>query len=100
MAEIVARYFGSIERLANASKEELLSIPTVGPKIADSIIAFFKQEENRRVIKRLGKAGVRLEEEVVKPNILPLAGQEFVITGKLETFTRQEAEAQIKALGG
>jgi len=100
MAQILARHFGSIDKLANASGEELLSIPTVGPKLADSIIAFFRQKENLDIIERLREAGVRLEEEAVKPEELPLAGQEFVITGRLETFTRQEAEAQVKALGG
>jgi len=100
MAEILAQQFGSIDRLANASQEELLSIPTVGPKIAESIITFFRQEENRRIIERLKEAGVRLEEEAIKPQELPLAGQEFVVTGRLEAFSRQEAEARIKALGG
>jgi len=100
MAGLLANHFGSIDKLADASGEELLSIPTVGPKLADSIIAFFRQERNRSLLKRLRKAGVRLEEEAVKPEELPLAGQEFVITGRLEAFTRQEAEARIKALGG
>jgi DNA ligase (NAD+) len=100
MAELLAKHFGSIDRLASASPEELLSIATVGPKIADSIITFFRQEENRRLIARLKEAGVRLEEEAVKPEELPLAGQEFVVTGRLEAFSRQEAEARIKALGG
>jgi len=99
-AEILAGEFHSLEALANASRERLMSIPTIGPKIADSIIAFFRQEENRRIIDRLRKAGVRLEEEVAKPEELPLAGQEFVITGRLEAFSRQEAEARVKALGG
>jgi len=100
MAELVAKNFDSIDRLQNASGEELLSIPTVGPKITDSIIAFFRQEENKKIIKRLREAGVRLEEKAVRPEELPLAGQEFVITGRLETSSRQEAEARIKALGG
>ncbi|MCL0057460.1 NAD-dependent DNA ligase LigA, partial [Dehalococcoidales bacterium] len=100
MAEILAKHFGSIDGLARASREELLSIPTVGPKIADSIIAFFREEENRHIIKRLKEVGVRLEEAVTKPEALPLAGMEFVITGRLKAFTRQEAEAKIKALGG
>jgi len=100
MAGLLANHFGSIDKLADASGEELLSIPAVGPKLADSIIAFFRQEENRSLLKRLRKAGVRLEEEAVKPEELPLAGQEFVITGRLEAFSRQEAEAQVKALGG
>ncbi|GAH05334.1 unnamed protein product, partial [marine sediment metagenome] len=100
MAELLAKHFGSIDKLANASKEELLSIPTVGPKIAESIVAFFGQAENRSLLRRLRKAGVRLEEEAVTPEELPLTGQEFVITGRLETLARQEAEAQVKALGG
>ncbi len=100
MAQILARHFGSVDKLADASGEELLSIPTVGPKLADSIVAFFRQKENLDIIARLRKAGVRLEEEVVKLEELPLAGKEFVITGRLEASSRQEAEARIKALGG
>jgi len=100
MAEIIARHFASMDKLANASREELMSIPTVGPKIADSITAFFREEENQKIIERLRKAGVRLEEKKAKPEELPLAGLEFVITGRLEAFSRQEAETKIKALGG
>jgi len=100
MAQILAEHFSSIDKLANASREELLSIPAVGPKLADSIIAFFRQKENLNIIERLRKAGVRLEKEAAKPEDLPFAEQEFVITGRLEAFTRQEAEARIKALGG
>ena len=100
MAGILATHFNSIDKLAKASREELISIPTVGPKLADSVISFFRQKENRRIIDRLKKAGVRLEEEAVEPGELSLAGQEFVITGRLEAFSRQEAETRIKALGG
>jgi len=99
-AEILAREFHSIDELANASRERLMAIATIGPKIADSIVAFFKQEANRHIIKKLREVGVQLEEEVVKTEELPLAGMEFVITGHLEAFTRQEAETRIKALGG
>jgi DNA ligase (NAD+) len=100
MAEILAAEFHSLDALANASRERLMSIPTVGPKIAESIVAFFGQEENRNIIKRLKDAGVRLEEVAAEPEELPLAGQEFVITGRLESFAREEAEARVKALGG
>ncbi len=99
-AEILAKEFPSIGKLEKASKERLMSIPAIGPKIAESITAFFRQEENRDVIRRLKDAGVFPEETAAKPAELPLAGMEFVITGRLETFARPEAEARIKALGG
>ncbi len=100
MAELLAKEFHSIDNLAKASRDYLTNISTVGPKLADSIIVFFKQEENRNIINRLKMAGVRLEEEAAQPEELSLAGEEFVITGRLEAFSRQEAEARIKALGG
>lgn len=100
-AELLAEHFHSIDELAKATREQLMEIPSIGPKIADSIVAFFRQEQNRNIIEKLRQKGVRLEEkkkaEVQK---LPLDGLEFVITGRLESFTRQEAEAKIKALGG
>ena len=99
-AELLAEHFPSIDTLAKASQEELLSIPSIGPKIANSILSFFRQEQNRSIIENLRKAGVKLTAEVKKPVELPLAGLEFVITGRLENFTRQEAEAKIKAFGG
>jgi DNA ligase (NAD+) len=100
MAEILAREFGSLDGLASASRERLTSVATVGPKIADSIIAFFGQEENKNIIQRLKAAGVNPKEETAEPEELPLSGQEFVITGRLERFSRTGAEARIKALGG
>ena len=100
MAEILASHFGNIDALAKASRDELMDIEAVGPKIADSVLAFFRQEENQKIIQRLKDAGVKLEEKKAKPEELPLAGLEFVITGRLEAFTREEAEAKIKALGG
>jgi len=99
-AELLASHFGSIDRLAKASREELLEVSTIGPKIADSIHAFFSQEANLRVIEKLRKAGVRLEAEAPERKELPLLGQEFVLTGTLEAFSRSEAEARIKELGG
>jgi len=104
-AELLTQHFNSIDydnpdSLANASRERLTFIPTVGPKIADSIIAFFRQEANRDIIKRLKEAGIRLEEKAAKPAEQPLVGMEFVITGRLEGFSQPEAEARVKALGG
>jgi DNA ligase (NAD+) len=100
MAETLATEFRSIDALAGASRERLMSISAVGPKIADSIIAFFREDDNRHIIDELRKAGIKMEETTVKQENLPLSGKEFVITGILENFTRQEAEAKIKELGG
>jgi len=102
-AELLAEHFSSIDELAEASQEELSTIPSIGPRIAESIVAFFRQEGNRQIIEKLRKSGVKLETEKVetaKAEQLPLAGLEFVLTGKLESFTRSEAQARIKALGG
>ena len=102
-AELLAENFNSIKDLAKVSQEDLSNLPSIGPKIAESIVAFFRQEGNTQIIEKLRKAGVRLEREEVKeakPEELPLVGLEFVLTGKMESFSRSEAEAKIKALGG
>ncbi|MDY6833700.1 MAG: NAD-dependent DNA ligase LigA [Chloroflexota bacterium] len=99
-SELLARRFRNMRNLAQASQEELISIPSVGPKIAQSILAFFRQESNKRILERLASVGVRLEDEDVGDQQSLLADTEFVITGRLEGFTRQEAESLIKALGG
>lgn len=105
-AELLAEHFDSIDDLAKASEEDLPSIPSIGPKIAESIVAFFRQKGNIQIIEKLKKAKVKLEKgEVEKVGeglvpSLPLAGLEFVLTGKLESLSRPEAEAQIEALGG
>lgn len=101
MAERLIKRFNSVDELAVASYETLTAVPTIGPKIAESIIAFFKVEQNRLIIERLKAAGVQLAQEApTKSKALPLSGQEFVITGKLQSFSREEAEEKIKALGG
>ena len=64
--------------------------------LARSLSVFFPED----LIKKLRKAGVRLDESPTRPRELPLAGQEFVVTGRLEAFSRSEAEARIKELGG
>ncbi|MCX6010458.1 MAG: NAD-dependent DNA ligase LigA, partial [Chloroflexi bacterium] len=99
-AELLAEHYSSLDDLARTTPEKLQEIPSIGPKIADSIVAFFRQGQNKRIIEKLRKAGVKLEAEKAKRKDLPLAGLEFVITGTLEAFPRQDAEAKIKALGG
>ena len=100
-AEILANEFHSIDKLAKATMGDLSDIESIGPKIAESILAFFRQKANKEIIRKLKAAGVRLKEEATTaPAKLPLAGLEFVVTGRLEGFSRQEAEAKIKELGG
>ena len=79
-----------------------MEIPGVGPKIAQSIVAYFQDDGNLRSIERLRGAGIRLEEEGAprRERELPLAGRRFVVTGRLEGFSRTQAEARIKELGG
>jgi DNA ligase (NAD+) len=99
-ARVLAERFGSLEGLMAATEEELQEIPEIGPKIAASVVAFFAAEENREIVRRLERAGVRTREEVRVRGDLPLAGKTFVLTGALERFTRQEAERLITELGG
>jgi DNA ligase (NAD+) len=101
MAQLLASHFGSLDALARATREELMSVPTVGPKITDSILAYFGGEKNRRIIEKLRRAGVSLvAEREPERKALPLSGQQFVVTGALASFPRHEAEARIVALGG
>ena len=99
-AELLVNTFSSMDKLAEATEEELIDIPSVGPKIAESIVAFFRQRENQEIIHKLREAGVHMEQQASQPSEQPLAGQTFVLTGKLETLSRSDAEARIKALGG
>ncbi len=100
-AGLLIKHFKSLDNLMTANADELNQIPGIGPKIAESIISFFANPVNREIIQKLKKA------DVVPPQIetksaeeTPLAGLEFVITGRLDGFTREEAEARIRALGG
>ncbi len=84
-----------------ATEEDLAAIPAVGPKIAASVVAYFRSDANRRVIDKLRDAGVRLADEArAEPSEQVLAGLRFVITGRLPSFSRSEIEGRIKDLGG
>ena len=100
VAELLAQEFGSIQALATAPVEKIAEIPGIGPKIAESVHEFFSIPENVAVIERLRQAGVVLEEEKSESELpQTLAGLTFVLTGTLEHFTRDEAGAQLKAMG-
>ena len=99
---ILARHFGSLDRLSEASVEELDDIPEIGLTVAQSVHDWFADEGNRALCRRLAEAGVRTEIDragnvVADENF---AGKQFVLTGTLDSFTRDEARALIESRGG
>ncbi len=99
-ARSLANHFGSLHALMQADKEALMAVPDIGPIVAESILTFFKQEHNQQVIDKLIQAGVTWEDIEVKPaEELPLNGKTFVLTGTLESMSRDEAKAALQALG-
>jgi DNA ligase (NAD+) len=99
--ELIAGAFGHLDRVMEASEEELAAVPGVGPVIARSVAEFFRGERNREIVEKLRKAGVNfVGPEQAEPVSQALAGKSVVVTGTLEGFTREEAEAAIKARGG
>ena len=100
VAALLASHFGSIAALVAASEEDIAAIDGIGPKIAASVVEFFSIPENVAVLERLREAGVKLEEErAADERPQTLAGLTFVLTGALETYTRDAAGAALKALG-
>ena len=100
-AQALAVHFKDLEKLSTAPLKELVEVEDVGPKVAESIVFFFRQPESRELLSRLKKAGLNLShKEEARKATLPLAGQTFVLTGKLLDFTRDEAAEIIESLGG
>ena len=99
-AQLLADHFGSMEKLARASEDELTAVTEVGPKVAEGILEFFSAPANRKLIEHLHAAGVRMKEERETPRSTKFAGMTFVFTGMLERRTREEAEALVAAHGG
>ena len=94
----LARYFGELAPIMNATTEELERVPDVGPVVAKHITGFFREAHNRNVIAQLREA--RITWPVMAKTVqLPLAGKTFVLTGTLETMTRDEAKERLQALG-
>jgi len=101
-AGILAHEMGSLERLTNASVEELDAIPEIGLTVAESVRDWFDDEGNRALCDRLRAAGVKTEtDRKSRANVDErFAGKQFVLTGTLASFTRDEARAMIEARGG
>jgi len=100
-AQLLAEHFGSIDQLANASQEELVQTPEVGPKMAESIHQFFHERQNLDLIARLRQCGLQMEAAAPRARMAQtFAGKTFVITGTLDAMTREEASALIEQRGG
>lgn len=99
-ASLLAEQYGSMEKLLEATEEEIAGIYGIGPRIAASVAQFLGQKENRKVIEHLQAVGVKMTGDVAPIGKRPLAGKTFVLTGGLMDFTRDEARTAITRLGG
>jgi DNA ligase (NAD+) len=101
-AKDLARHFGGVDRLMDATLEQLLEVKDVGPVVAQSIRTFFEQPHNREVVKALRDAGIAWPEHEGEADASPkpLAGMTLVLTGTLPTLSREAARALIEAAGG
>lgn len=97
--KVLASAFGSLDRLMEASVEELTEVPDVGGITAESIYGWFRQEQSKHMVERLRQAGVNFESKRVLTDDR-FAGKTFVLTGALSKFTREEATEKIELLGG
>ncbi len=99
-AQTLARHFGTIERLLDATPDKLQEVEGIGPDRAESIAEWCEDEQNRSLVAELRGLGLRLEAgEEERPVEGPLTGSQYVITGTLENYTREEARAALEALG-
>ncbi|MBI4460297.1 MAG: NAD-dependent DNA ligase LigA, partial [Acidobacteria bacterium] len=99
-ATLLAEHFGSMDRLKDASMEELESVFEVGPKVAESIFNFFREPRNLTLIARLRKEKLRFTEERKSARSTALAGKTFVLTGTLQNYSREETKRRIEQAGG
>ena len=99
VAGILANALKSLDRLMSATPDELVAIDGVGPVVAESIVAFFKKDENLKIVTKIIAGGVQIfRDNAHKQGTL--AGKVFVLTGTLETLTRSEAKKAIEEAGG
>ena len=94
----LAVHFGSLERLAAATEQELLEVEGIGPTVAAAIARWFRREETRRLLQKLDGVGVGAESTRLGER--PWVGQTWVLTGSLDSMTRPDAEERVRRLGG
>jgi len=99
-AQNLARHFGAVDGLLDASQEEIQEVDGIGPDRAESIAEWFSDEQNRALVQELRELGLTFESGVAEKRVDgPLSGSQYVLTGTLEGFTREEAAAALASLG-
>jgi DNA ligase (NAD+) len=99
-AQTLARHFGAVDALLDVTQEELVEVDGIGPERAEALAEWFRDDDNRRLVAELRELGLRFEAgEEERPVEGPLTGKQYVLTGTLERFTREQASAALKALG-
>ena len=98
--KVLAKQFKSLDALSQASAEELMEVPDIGPRMAESIVDFFTEPQNQKVIDRLREAGVNMENKGHATYGGKLTGKQFVLTGTLPNLTRKDAQEMIESQGG
>ncbi len=99
-AQILAEHFGSLEALRQAGQDELEAIDQIGPVMAESIYAYFREPRHQAIVDDLLAVGVQPQAETTKPRAGAFSGKTVVVTGSLENFTRQQTQQAIKDAGG
>ena len=99
-SRLIAEEYGSMEEVLNATKEQLIEIPEIGDKIADSIVTYTQNEDFIELVNKLEAAGINLTEEKEELSGTVFDGMTFVLTGKLVEMTRGEAKESIESYGG
>lgn len=99
VARELAQATASLDSLAGLTKEELLQIPAVGEKIAQSILDYFADPENQQLVQELKEVGIRMHTTSQEESAQPLQGYTFVVTGRMEGFSRTEIEELLRSLG-
>ncbi len=98
-SEDIAQHFETLEKVLKASTEEINNIPNIGPVVSKSVSDYFKHKENLAYIEKLLSVGIKVEKQAKKQEG-KLTGKSFVITGTLQSMSREVAKQNIKALGG
>jgi DNA ligase (NAD+) len=101
IAKVLAREFGSLDAIMSADQDRFEAIQEIGPEISSSLVSYFREDSNRRVIDRLQKLGVSIVAAPAArhPISLPLSGKSFVFTGGLAGLSRDQAGALVERLG-